>query len=432
MSSYAFLMDLALILLSTKVLGLLTKRIHMPQVVGALVAGLVLGPAMLNIIHETDFIKQLSEVGVIVLMFCAGLETDIDELKRSGKASFIIALMGVIIPLIGGFLVAFAFNRPGMIESDVSTSIFLQNVFIGVILTATSVSISVETLKEMGKLNTKAGNAILGAAIIDDILGIIALTLITSMADTSVKIGVVLLKILGFLVMVAVAGLLVHRLYKQWVERYKGNMRRFVIAAFVICLLMAYCSEVFFGVADITGAFFAGLIITKTTKTSYVAKRFDTLSYILLSPVFFASIGLKVDLPNMTSAVIWFSVALVVVAILTKILGCGLGAKMCHFKNKDCVRVGVGMISRGEVALIVASKGNSIGLMSQSLLGPVVIVVVLTTIVAPVFLKIAFTSRKKGGSAESEVPYESELISSYNEQESWASAASQGDKSNQK
>lgn len=432
MSSYAFLMDLALILLSTKVFGLLTKRIHMPQVVGALVAGLILGPAMLNIIHETDFIKQLSEVGVIVLMFCAGLETDIDELKRSGKASFIIALMGVIIPLIGGFLVAFAFNRPGMIESDVSTSIFLQNVFIGVILTATSVSISVETLKEMGKLNTKAGNAILGAAIIDDILGIIALTLITSMADTSVKIGVVLLKILGFLVMVAVAGLLVHRLYKQWVERYKGNMRRFVIAAFVICLLMAYCSEVFFGVADITGAFFAGLIITKTTKTSYVAKRFDTLSYILLSPVFFASIGLQVDLPNMTSAVIWFSVALVVVAILTKILGCGLGAKMCHFKNKDCVRVGVGMISRGEVALIVASKGNSIGLMSQSLLGPVVIVVVLTTIVAPVFLKIAFTSRKKGGSAESEVPYESELISSYNEQESWASAASQGDKSNQK
>lgn len=432
MSSYAFLMDLALILLSTKVFGLLTKRIHMPQVVGALVAGLILGPAMLNIIHETDFIKQLSEVGVIVLMFCAGLETDIDELKRSGKASFIIALMGVIIPLIGGFLVAFAFNRPGMIESDVSTSIFLQNVFIGVILTATSVSISVETLKEMGKLNTKAGNAILGAAIIDDILGIIALTLITSMADTSVKIGVVLLKILGFLVMVAVAGLLVHRLYKQWVERYKGNMRRFVIAAFVICLLMAYCSEVFFGVADITGAFFAGLIITKNTKTSYVAKRFDTLSYILLSPVFFASIGLQVDLPNMTSAVIWFSVALVVVAILTKILGCGLGAKMCHFKNKDCVRVGVGMISRGEVALIVASKGNSIGLMSQSLLGPVVIVVVLTTIVAPVFLKIAFTSRKKGGSAESEVPYESELISSYNEQESWASAASQGDKSNQK
>lgn len=432
MSSYAFLMDLALILLSTKVFGLLTKRIHMPQVVGALVAGLVLGPAMLNIIHETDFIKQLSEVGVIVLMFCAGLETDIDELKRSGKASFIIALMGVIIPLIGGFLVAFAFNRPGMIESDVSTSIFLQNVFIGVILTATSVSISVETLKEMGKLNTKAGNAILGAAIIDDILGIIALTLITSMADTSVKIGVVLLKILGFLVMVAVAGLLVHRLYKQWVDRYKGNMRRFVIAAFVICLLMAYCSEVFFGVADITGAFFAGLIITKTTKTSYVAKRFDTLSYILLSPVFFASIGLQVDLPNMTSAVIWFSVALVVVAILTKILGCGLGAKMCHFKNKDCIRVGVGMISRGEVALIVASKGNSIGLMSQSLLGPVVIVVVLTTIVAPVFLKIAFTSRKKGGSAESEVPYESELISSYNEQESWAPTASQGDKSNQK
>lgn len=424
MTSYAFLMDLALILLSTKVFGLLTKKIHMPQVVGALAAGLILGPAMLDIIHETEFIKQLSEVGVIVLMFCAGLETDIDELKQSGKASFIIALMGVLIPLAGGFLVAFAFNRPGIITSDAEASLFLQNIFIGVILTATSVSISVETLKEMGKLNTKAGNAILGAAIIDDILGIIALTLITSMADTSVKISVVLLKILGFLIMVGVVGILLHKLYKKWVDRYKGNMRRFVIAAFVICLLMAYCSEEFFGVADITGAFFAGLMITKTTKTHYVAKRFDTLSYILLSPVFFASIGLQVDLPNMTPAIVWFSVALVVIAILTKIVGCGIGAKFCKFNNKDCVRVGVGMISRGEVALIVASKGNAIGLMSQNLLGPVVIVVVLTTIIAPIFLKLAFTSRGKED-ALPEASYESQLVKDYNEQENWGNALSE-------
>lgn len=419
MESYGFLLDLALILLSTKLFGLLTKRIHMPQVVGALVAGVLLGPAVFNIINETEFIHQMSEVGVIVLMFCAGLETDIDELKKCGKASFIIALMGVIIPLIGGFGVAWFFNRPGMIESTASCSIFLQNVFIGVILTATSVSISVETLKEMGKLNTKAGNAILGAAIIDDILGIIALTLITSMADSSVNIAIVLLKIVGFLVMVLVAGLVVHKAYKYWVQSYERNLRRFVIVAFVFCLLMAYCAEVFFGVADITGAFFAGLIITKTTKTDYVAKRFDTLSYILLSPIFFASIGLQVELPEMSASIIWFSVALTVIAIITKIVGCGLGAKICKYKNKDCVRIGVGMISRGEVALIVAAKGNAVGLMSASILGPVVIVVVLTTIVAPIFLKFAFSSKTKGGTGDDELRFETDLMKNYNDQDNW-------------
>lgn len=417
MESYRFLMDLALILLTTKLFGLLTKRIQMPQVVGALIAGILLGPAVFNIIQETEFIKQLSEVGVIVLMFCAGLETDIDELKRCGKASFIIALLGVLIPLAGGFGVAWFFNRPGMIESTASCSLMLQNIFIGVILTATSVSISVETLKEMGKLNTKAGNAILGAAIIDDVLGIIALTLITSMADSSVNIVVVLAKIAGFLVMVIVAGLLLHKAFKYWVQRYDQNLRRFVIVAFVICLLMAYSAEVFFGVADITGAFFAGLMITKTTKTDYVTRRFNILSYILLSPIFFANIGIQVQLPKMSSTIIWFAVVLTLVAILTKIVGCGFGAKICGYKNKDCVRIGVGMISRGEVALIVASKGNAVGLMSPNLLGPVVIVVVLTTIVAPVFLKMAFSSGKtSGGSGEPEARYESELMKNYNRQ----------------
>ena len=169
-------------------------------------------------------------------------------------------------------------------------------------------------------------------------------------------------------------------------------------------------------IAD-TGAFFAGLMITKTTKTDYVTRRFNILSYILLSPIFFANIGIQVQLPKMSSTIIWFAVALTLVAILTKIVGCGFGAKLCRYKNKDCVRIGVGMISRGEVALIVASKGNAVGLMSPNLLGPVVIVVVLTTIVAPVFLKMAFSSGKtSGGSGEPEVRYESELMKNYNRQ----------------
>lgn len=393
MDSYTYLLDLALILISTKLLGLLTRRVKMPQVVGALLAGLILGPACLGILKETEFIHQVSEIGVIVLMFCAGLETDIGELKRTGKASFIIALMGVLIPLVGGYGIAWIFNRPGMIESTASASTTLQNFFIGVILTATSVSISVETLKEMGKLNTKAGNAILGAAVIDDILGIIALTVITSLADPSVNVAMVFVKIIGFFVFVGVGGYIIHTIFQKWVQGYERDLQRFVIVSFVICLLFSYCAEQFFGVADITGAFFAGLIITNTTHTNYIARRFNILSYILLSPVFFASIGIQVELPDMSAIIIIFAVALVVVAVLTKVIGCGLGAKLCHYSTQDCLRIGAGMISRGEVALIVASKGNAVGLMPSSLLGPVVIVVVITTIISPIFLKMTFASK---------------------------------------
>lgn len=393
MESYGYLLDLALILLSTKVFGLITRRVKLPQVVGALLAGLILGPACIGVLHQTDFIYQVSEIGVIVLMFCAGLETDVDELKKSGKASFVIALLGVIVPLLGGFAVAAYFNRPGMLEPAADVSVILQNVFIGVILTATSVSISVETLKEMGKLNTKAGNAILGAAIIDDILGIVALTIITSLADSSVNVALVFIKIIGFFIFVGVGGYLLHIIFQKWVKGYERDLQRFVILAFVICLLFSYCAEEFFGVADITGAFFAGLIITKTTHTTYIARRFGILSYILLSPVFFANIGLQVELPSMSPMIIGFAVALVIVAVLTKVVGCGAGAKFCKYSNKDCVRIGAGMVSRGEVALIVAAKGNAIGLISADLMGPIVIVVVITTIISPILLKMTFSEK---------------------------------------
>lgn len=393
MEGYGFLMDLALILLSTKVFGLITRKFHMPQVVGALLAGLILGPAMLGWLKETTFIQATAELGVIVLMFSAGMETDIDELKRSGKASLVIAIFGVILPLAGGFAVGYFFNRPGIIDSDANTSKFLQNMFIGIILTATSVSITVETLKEMGKLKTRSGNAILGAAIIDDILGIVALTVITSMADTSVNIAIVLLKIVAFFVVAAIAGYLFYLFYKKWSDPSERGLQRHAIAAFVFCLLMSYVAEHFFGVADITGAFIAGLIMSRTKRAQYVSNRFNTLSYLMLSPIFFASIGIKVELPKMTGAIIAFAVVLVLIAILTKIIGCGLGAKICHYKNYQCMRIGVGMISRGEVALIVANKGSRIGLMGANFLGPVVVVVVITTIITPILLKFIF---KKG------------------------------------
>lgn len=390
MNGYEYLLHLAIILLSTKVLGIITRRVQMPQVVGALLAGLLLGPAVFGILTETNFIHEVAEIGVIVLMFTAGMETDIDELKKSGKSSFIIALCGVIVPWIGGFLVAAFFNKPGLIESEASSSIFLQNIFIGVILTATSVSITVETLKEIGKLKTRSGNAILGAAIIDDILGVIALTIVTSMADSSVKLSTVLIKIALFFVFSGIVGFIMYKLYQNWVDHAEKGMRRHAIIAFVFCLLMAYIAEEFFGVADITGAFIAGLIISHTNKNDFLQVKFDTLSYMLLSPVFFASIGLKVVLPELTGAVVAFSIILIIVAILSKMIGCGLGAKMCGYKNYQCRRIGVGMVSRGEVALIVASKGAALGLVSNSFLGPIVVVVVITTIITPILIKPVF------------------------------------------
>lgn len=387
MEDYSYLISIALILLSTKVLGLFSKVVRLPQVVGALLAGIILGPACLGIVHSTEMLSNLSEIGVIVLMFAAGLETDIDELKRSGKASFLIALIGVLVPLAGGAAVAYFFN------DSTDSNVMLQNIFIGIILTATSVSITVETLKEMGKLSTRAGNAILGAAIIDDILGIIALTVVISMADESVNIGIVLLKILGFFAFTFVAAVGYHYAFKKWTDNSAVKLRRYVVISFVFCLVLAYCAEVFFGVADITGAFFAGLALSGTKKSEYISKRFDTLSYLLLSPIFFAGIGLKVELPKMTGEIVLFTVLLCVVAALTKVVGCGLGAKICKYTSKESLQIGVGMISRGEVALIVANKGEAVGLMSDKFFAPVIIMVVFTTVVTPVLLKLVFKDK---------------------------------------
>lgn len=395
METCDFLLYLALILMCTKFLGLITRRFHMPQVVGALLAGLILGPGILNIIPQSEFLSHTAEIGVVILMFCAGMETDVHELKKCGKAATIIAVIGVVVPLAGGFAIAWFFNRPGMIESDATTSLLLQNIFIGVILTATSVSITVETLKEIGKLNSRAGNAILGAAVIDDILGIIALTIITSVADPTVKLWVVLLKIVGFFVFAIVAGYLFYKFFNYYSNRTKNGLQRYVIISFVFCLLMSYVAEEFFGVADITGAYVAGLVVSMIQKENYLASRFSVLSYLYLSPIFFASIGLKVQLPKMSGTIILFAVLLTVIAILTKVVGCGLGAKLCHYSGKESLQIGVGMVSRGEVALIVASKGEALGLMGTQLMGPVVIVVIITTIVAPILLKPVFQDRKK-------------------------------------
>lgn len=406
--SYHYLVDIALILLSTKVLGIVTKRLQMPQVVGALLAGIVLGPAVLGVIQSTEFLSQVSELGVIVMMFTAGLGTSLDDLKHSGKSGFLVALCGVIVPLIGGTVLAMLFNSSG------SDNVFIQDVFVGVVLTATSVSITVETLKEMGKLTTVVGNTILAAALIDDVLGLIALTIVTSVGGSSGdSLLMVLVKVVLFFVFVFVVGILVKKLMDWYIANvHSTDLQRYPIFAFVLCLLMSFCAEHFFGVADITGAFAAGLIISTTSKAKYIEVKFAPLSYLLLTPIFFASIGLSMDLPEMDAKILLFSVLLVIVAVLSKLIGCGLGAKICGLNNHQCKQVGVGMVCRGEVALIVANKGSALGLMPEIFFGPIIIMVVATTVITPILLKLAY--RK---SAAYDEMLESTLVDRYDEVE---------------
>lgn len=390
--SYHYLLDIALILISTKLLSLLTSRIQLPQVVGALVAGLILGPACLGWLQATDFLTQVSELGVIVIMFTAGMGTDLKELRQTGKAGLLVALCGVLVPLgVGAGLMAL-FNQG---EFSYPGDTLMQNIFMGTVLTATSVSITVETLKEMGRLSTKVGNTILAAALIDDILGLICLTLVTSLAGSGVSVGIVLLKILGFFLFAAVGGLLALKAFK-WYEKRMGerDLHRFPILAFVLCLLMSYLAEDLFGVADIIGAFVAGLVIANTTKAKYIESKFSPLSYLLLTPIFFASIGIKVTLPHMDAMILLFTVLLSVVAVLTKLVGCGLGAKLCGMPTRQCVQIGCGMVCRGEVALIVADKGMALNLLNPVFSGPIVIMIVLCTVLTPILLKLVFKGEK--------------------------------------
>lgn len=393
MLSVNFLLDLAIILLSTKILGILTKKIQMPQVVGALIAGLILGPACLGVIHETDFISKMSELGVIVLMFGAGLGTDVKELKKCGKASFIIALIGVIVPMIGGFFVAGLFNNSGNLFT-MDSKILLENIFIGIVLTATSVSITVETLQELGKLKTSSGTAILGAAVIDDVLGIILLTIITGMSDPTVNIYIVLLKIVGFFVFAFIIGYIFYRIFNKYGE-YHGEKRRIPLLAFVFCLVMSFIAERYFGVADITGAYIAGIVLSSTTRSDYIQRKIEIISYMLLAPIFFANVGIKTTLTNLTSSMFLFTILLLFIAIITKIVGCGLGAKMCGYSRDESLKIGVGMISRGEVALIVANIGVSMKIMSDKYFAPVILVVIVTTLITPILLKLVYSNSDK-------------------------------------
>lgn len=390
--NFEFLLILAIILLSTKVFGLLSEKVHMPQVVGALLAGVILGPSVLGFLQETEFITQTAEIGVILLMFLAGLDTNIQELKKTGLASFIVAIIGILIPTSCGAIVYYFFYN----ELSSEPMFILKCIFVGGVISATSVSITVEALREMGKLKGKVGTTILGAAIIDDIVSIIMLTVITSMGEGSAGIGEVvgvLIKIALFFVFVAVIAIIIH-VTRNALEK-QGKRRRSSVYCLAFCFLMAFSAEFLFGIADITGAYFAGILLCNLGLKEYIGKKINILSYLIFSPIFFASIGIKTSLEGFTAKLALFAVVFLIIAIITKIIGCGLGAKISKLDNMTALSIGIGMVARGEVTLIMAQKGAEAGLINMSLFPSIVIIVIATDLLTPILLKLVMSKRDK-------------------------------------
>lgn len=378
-----YLFAVAAILIFTKIFGLASRKVKMPAVLGSLIAGILLGPVW-HIVGTSDFLTKSAEIGVILLMFMAGLETDLDEIKHNLVSSIIVATIGILVPLIGGFGTYAIFF--GLDKADPLA--MLKAFFIGVTLTATSVSITVESLREMGRLRGSVGTTILGAAVMDDILGIIVLTFIISMTDSTVKISSVIIKILLYFVFVAAVAVIMNFIIKVRFRIIKK--KRFAVFSMAFCLTMSFIAEEFFGIADITGAFFSGIILCNFGIRDYINDKIDGVSFLFFSPIFFASIGLQTSFSGFTGKVMLFGFVLLLVAVLSKIIGCGLGAKICGFKNKDSLAIGCGMVSRGEVALIVAQKGLVAGLMDAHIMPALIIMVIVTTIITPVLLRFVF------------------------------------------
>jgi len=377
------LLFVALILLSTKIFSIFMKHMHLPQVIGALAAGVLLGPAAFNLIEPNETISAIAEFGVILLLFSAGMETDFRQLRSSLKSSMVISALGVAAALGGGFAVAFLFGKPTF-----------ESFFIGIVIASMSTAITVEALSEMGKLKTKTGTALLGASLFDDILVIMILALTMGMSTTGfslASLGIILLRIAAFFAFAIVAGLCVNKLF-NWSYNKFGEKRRFALFAIAYCFLMAYLAE-FFGLADITGAYLAGIAFCNTRCIESLETQTHGLSYMFFTPVFLANIGIHTSFTGMTGNLILFTVLLVVVAILSKVIGCGLGAKICHFSNRESAQIGVGMIARGEISFIVASKGIAVGYISSLLFPSVIVVVLVTVLITPLLLKAAFSLR---------------------------------------
>lgn len=383
---YSVFRNLAIIMLSAKFFGLLARKCKAPQVVGEIIAGLLIGPCLLNLVHTSDTISIFAEIGVVLLMFSTGLGTNLKELIKAGPIATLIACVGVAVPLLGGTLLYSLFYG----FSAVGSTEFYKALFIGTIMTATSVSITVATLQELGHLKSFLGTTIVSAAVIDDVIGIVVLTCVLGASSgTGTGLGQVLLNtVLFFLVAIGI-GVVIH-FGMKWLDKRNPHTQRITIVSTAFCFAMAYIAEQYFGIADITGAYIAGIVLCSMDDASYVERRIDISNYVLFAPVFFASIGLKTDISGLTPEILLFSVCFVIVALITKIIGCGLAAKVCRFSWADSLKVGVGMMTRGEVALIVAQKGLDVGVVDSVYFTAVILLIIVSSVATPLVLKALF------------------------------------------
>lgn len=390
METYLVLKDLAIIMITAKLFGILARKLKAPQVVGEIIAGLIIGPSVLGWVNQTDFLLQMAEIGVIFLMFSAGLETNMRDLLKTGPIAALIACAGVFIPLImgAGFYMLYYGAAPWGSEE------FYKAVFVGTILTATSVSITVESLKEMGKLKGKVGTTILSAAIIDDVIGIIVLTFVIGLKNPDSNPLKVIINTILFFVFAIIVGFISYKIFKVVDKRYP-HTRRIPIAGVAYCLILSYIAERYFGIADITGAYVAGIILCSIKDSEYIERKVDVSSYMIFGPVFFASIGLKTNIDNISGSILLFSLGFVVVGLISKIIGCGLMARLCRFKGTDALKIGVGMMTRGEVALIVSQRGLSVGLLEPIYFTSVIFLIIVSSISTPIILKILYSKDKE-------------------------------------
>ena len=375
-----FILQIAIILVATKIAGHVSVRFGQPSVLGKILVGIILGPALLGWVQDTDIVTVFSQIGVLLLMFLAGLETDLKDLNKNKKAAIFVAFGGIIAPIIGGYI-ASQFYGFSVGES----------IFVGLLLSATSVSISVQVLRELGWLNSKEGSTLLGAAVLDDIVVVILIAIAMSFfVGTDVSIALLIgKKILFFIIIILAAKWLIPR-FIQLFSKFKVTEAT-LSAGLIICFSFAYFAE-YLGIAGIIGTFFAGIAIAQTKYKEEIEQKVEPIAYGLFVPFFFVSIGLAVSFEGIGDQ-IGFLIVFSVIAVITKFVGSGIGARLSGFNTKSSMGIGAGMISRGEVALILAVMGLESGLLPAEYYTSLIIVIIVTTIVTPPLLKAIFGKR---------------------------------------
>lgn len=369
------LLQLAVIILAVKGAGALSRRCQQPAIFGQLMAGVVLGPSVLNVMTANAVIHGFAEIGVVLLMFIAGLETDLHKIKETGAAPLLSALGGIVLPLAGGIGLGLFFGM------ELTTAIFL-----GITLTATSVSISVETLRQLGRLQSKEGFTILGAAVLDDIIGIINLSLLLGIMAGAANeaLALLIVKMILFLLGSWLVGLKLIPKVFNWADRL-GATVGLIALGICFCFALAYLSKLG-GLASITGAYLAGLIIKESGLGTIMHREVESLNHHIFLPVFLFNIGISAEISQITN-ILGFVVLLVLVAVTTKVVGGALGAKIGGFSLNSAITVGAGLVSRGEIALVMASLGLSTGIIQGQMFASLVMMVLVTTLLTPLMLK---------------------------------------------